>query len=330
MADEGIELLMEMLNAGNTDVQLEVFDYITNVDRDGKHLPYPPPRSPCSPLSPPTTPNSHHPPPSSSGKMFNHLKARMQSSIERIKDRKVDVKDGYVKCSQEVKDEYENAMQTFELLQQLCEGHNLVVQDLLREQPSHSGNINLIVLVIDTLVCQCDSSSALKKMEQCEIDMVNSTLDVLIEVVQGPCLGNQLEIVNSDVLSVIKNLLPSPFHKRIDRRERLMVKNKAILLVSSLLEGREDKLAHMKLADDLEAVLLDNFCESVYKHIEMVYGDSNLGFEEQEEMAGEANECLVSLKSVYNELKLVEKFAKQGECTSRVSDQGRAWLLSRS
>ena len=33
MADEGIELLMEMLNAGNTDVQLEVYDYITNVDR---------------------------------------------------------------------------------------------------------------------------------------------------------------------------------------------------------------------------------------------------------------------------------------------------------
>ena len=46
--------------------------------------------------------------------------------------------------------EYGNCGQTFNVLQQLCEGHNSINQDLLREQPTHSGDINLIALVCGT------------------------------------------------------------------------------------------------------------------------------------------------------------------------------------
>ena len=88
-------------------------------------------------------------------------------------------------------------------------------------------------------------------------------------------------------------MLPSPLHKRISKRNRILVKRAAILLVSSLLEGRDDRVAHEKLASELEAELLDLFCESVCKYVEAVREDQGLSFEEQEEAAGEANECLV-------------------------------------
>ncbi len=38
----------------------------------------------------------------------------------------------------ELQDAFENAEQTFEFLQQLCEGHNLGSQNALREQPNSS------------------------------------------------------------------------------------------------------------------------------------------------------------------------------------------------
>ena len=37
----------------------------------------------------------------------------------------------------------------------MTEGHNLVTQNLLREQPTHTGNINLVNMVCDLLIVQC-------------------------------------------------------------------------------------------------------------------------------------------------------------------------------
>ena len=103
--------------------------------------------------------------------------------------------------------EYENCAQTFKVLQQFTEGHNLTTQDLMREQPTHSGDINLVGIMCDLLLVQCENITLIKRMQAEQIELVCSTLDTLVEVLQGPCVGNQDFIANHMCMSVITIIL---------------------------------------------------------------------------------------------------------------------------
>ena len=48
------------------------------------------------------------------------------------------------------------------MLQQFTEGHNLTTQDLLREQPTHSGDINLIGMLCELLLVQVSGRPKLR------------------------------------------------------------------------------------------------------------------------------------------------------------------------
>ena len=58
----------------------------------------------------------------------------------------------------------------------MCEGHNVACQDLLREQPAASGNINIIQLVCDALVTSCESTLRLQRMDYIEVHNVKAYL----------------------------------------------------------------------------------------------------------------------------------------------------------
>ena len=62
--------------------------------------------------------------------------------------------------------EFANCGQTFNVIQQMCEGHNATNQDLLREQPTHSGDINIIAMVCDMLVVQCGNKKIVRAMQR--------------------------------------------------------------------------------------------------------------------------------------------------------------------
>ena len=68
------------------------------------------------------------------------------------------------------------------MLQQFTEGHNLTTQDLLREQPTHSGDINLVSMLCDMLLVQCYNTSYVKIMQREQVDLVCETLDTMAEV----------------------------------------------------------------------------------------------------------------------------------------------------
>ena len=76
-------------------------------------------------------------------------------------------------------------------LSELCEGHNRLMQDLLRDQPDHAANVNLVHLGASMFVTLCETNAALRRMEESEFGLVVSALDFLIESVQGPCPGNR-------------------------------------------------------------------------------------------------------------------------------------------
>ena len=102
----------------------------------------------------------------------------------------------------QMKEEYENCAQTFGLMKEMCEGHNKIAQDLLREQPTHAGDISLVQLCIDLLFTQCRDTSIIKRMQEEQVELLNSNLEVLVEMTQGPCEGNQELIANSEAIQV--------------------------------------------------------------------------------------------------------------------------------
>jgi hypothetical protein len=214
LADEAVEVLKELLFAGNLAVQNEVKYYVSSIDHDNKFL--------------------------------SHMKARMEHSLFAIKERKEKTSTRFVIMDEVARGEFENAEQTFDALSELCEGHNIEMQDVLRYQEYHTTEVNLIALAAHMFVIQCETNACLKRMEEAEFNLVISNLDFLTECVQGPCSGNQeLLIMKCDgFVACLDKLLQSPFHSRVSIAVRVKVKAVAIQLLASCVEGRHDLVIH--------------------------------------------------------------------------------------
>jgi hypothetical protein len=116
--------------------------------------------------------------------------------------------------------------------------------------------VNLIADTAATLVQQCETSLMLDLMEEAEVELVCYTMDLLVECVQGPCAGNQEQLVFTDgFVDCLDKMLQSPFNKRVRPKLLLSVKAGAVMLLASCLEGRCDLQVHKFLAAALEPLL---------------------------------------------------------------------------
>jgi hypothetical protein len=283
LADEGVELLMELLNGGNVNVQEGVRAYVDGPDRDNK--------------------------------LLLHFRARIAASALVIKERKERVAAGeFEMMSQEHRSGFENAAQTFLCLQQLCEGHNLASQNLIRTQDEHSSSVNLLLDSALLLIQQCETSQMLKLMEDAEVETLCYTIDLLVEAVQGPCPGNQELLVFTDgFVACLDKILQSPFDPRVRTSLRLGVKANAVALIISCLEGRADLEVHKFLARELEPGMFDMFRQYLTTLLHKASRSSAFDEEELEEVEEQCLEAMSSIKGVLNELTLVEDFKNKHE-----------------
>ena len=130
-------------------------------------------------------------------KFLLHLEHRMRASALAIELRKERTFSGFENMSDEAREAYQNAAQTFLAMKVLCEGHNEEAQNILRAQPA-STDINTVATAANLVSLLCDTSNSLRAMEDAEVELVVSGLDCLIELVQGPCVGNQELLANLD------------------------------------------------------------------------------------------------------------------------------------
>jgi hypothetical protein len=133
------------------------------------------------------------------------------------------------------KEEFENAEQTFDALSELCEGHNRLMQDLLRDQPDHAATVNLVHLGAAMFVMLCETNAALRRMEEAEFGLVVSALNFLIESVQGPCPGNR----KATILVACNPLTCTVY----TRHEAILLPNSTLALTLALSLTRS--LAHL-------------------------------------------------------------------------------------
>ena len=203
-ADEALELLKEMCLYGNAVVQGTIIDWINVMDKDLK--------------------------------LLQHFEQRFLLSSEAIHARKQRNKTvtSFTPLTSAEREEYQNATQTYQMLKEFCEGHNLACQNMLRDQPMHQGTVNVVQIAVDLMVFLADDVAALKMMEDLEVELVYNALECLIEMVQGPCSGNQ-ELMGADarLLNALDTIMVSQFHPRISRIWCLRVKVNAVSLLAS-------------------------------------------------------------------------------------------------
>jgi len=105
-----------------------------------------------------------------------------------------------------------------EFMQQLCEGHNLESQNLLRDQSevkrfTHS----LIAGAVNLLCLLAPSADVFKKLDEVHSLLLVNVMDFLVDAVQGPCEGNQRAIASYDALAACTIILSSTIEKKAER-----------------------------------------------------------------------------------------------------------------
>jgi hypothetical protein len=179
LPDVAIDLLIEMMNGGNETVARELYQFLVDVDTDGKFM--------------------------------KHLDRRFDADFEALQatKEKDQFGSGAAVINPEVVRLCDNVGTTVRLLQLCCEGHNLPFQDLMRAQPMYTGDINLVAQVAELLALLCDSSVAVARFRRQELELISQLLATLVELIQGPCPGNQETIVASDAIAAVNSILPA-------------------------------------------------------------------------------------------------------------------------
>jgi hypothetical protein len=124
-------------------------------------------------------------------------------------------------------------------MQLMCEGHYGPNQDIMREQMNSTNSVNLLDDFVDYLVCishipgDTSTTAALA---------VGATI---LEVIQGPCEGNQDHFaLNTTLIETLNHLLRARTdHRGLNLEDELSLKKTAIDIFQALLEGQGKKVA---------------------------------------------------------------------------------------
>lgn len=133
-------------------------------------------------------------------------------------------------------------------LQLLCENHNRELQNFLRNQ-NNKTNFNLVSETLMFLDCICGSTTGGLGLlglyiNDCNVSLINQTLETLTEYCQGPCHDNQNCIATheSNGLDIITALILNDINPLGKTRMDLVLelKNNASKLLLAIMESRGD------------------------------------------------------------------------------------------
>ncbi len=158
---------------------------------------------------------------------FAHMKAMIQDLIAWHKWH------GVIILEEEEEPDLPDMIILIRMLQLMCEGHYKPNQDIMREQPNNATTVNLLddfveyLKVLDGIKCRTSSAA-----EQ-------AVMDVVLEVIQGPCEKNQDHFaLQTELLETLNRRLRGRVVVDCDEDEESGVKKTAIDIFQGLLEGQ--------------------------------------------------------------------------------------------
>jgi len=88
-----------------------------------------------------------------------------------------------------------------------AEGHNVAMQDLIREQP-HSRTFNILGRVVTNLTGMTSNKAYLEAASASTLQLIDAHVQFAIEMLQGPCVENQEFILQkSELVAQVKNII---------------------------------------------------------------------------------------------------------------------------
>lgn len=127
---------------------------------------------------------------------------------------------------------------TIRCIQLMCEGHFMDNQNIFREQPHKNVSINILDDLVAYLVCcgkfPCRTSSV----------AALSVSAAILEVIQGPCEGNQMHFaLNTTLVETLNRQMRARPEIDCVQSEELELKKTAIDILQGLLEGQGKKVS---------------------------------------------------------------------------------------
>jgi hypothetical protein len=123
-------------------------------------------------------------------------------------------------------------------LQLMCEGHYQPNQDIMREQPNNIVSVNLLeefvayLQALDNIKCRTSTAAEM------------SVSALILEVIQGPCEGNQdFFALNTELIETLNRKIRQHPVADCDEAQELELKKGAIDIFQALLEGQARKTA---------------------------------------------------------------------------------------
>ncbi|CAD8066638.1 unnamed protein product [Paramecium sonneborni] len=223
--------------------------------------------------------------------------------------------------------------------QLICEGHNLQIQNYLRQQYNSRNNYNIVQAMVE-LLCAFEND-----LQRDSFEVIMNTLETLTELVQGPCSQNQQDIIDSLFLDVASNYLNMHIESKkkkdqdgsqdkeehsmrersnslqskstakaggkvktiqIDRWMLERLKYKCMVLVSSLLELNSDTNAIKRILRSLPINVLKKNLIIIYKKHQKMY--KKLGYNKESLGHLEENPHVSTKPPEYHELILETGF----------------------
>lgn len=123
-------------------------------------------------------------------------------------------------------------------MQLTCEGHYLNNQNVLREQKTNATSVNLI----DDLVQYLNIASRIPC--RTSTNAAGRVASTILEIIQGPCEGNQeYMVLNTELVETLNRIMRSKVVKDCVEEEETELKKCAIDILQGLLEGQGKKQA---------------------------------------------------------------------------------------
>lgn len=234
----GTQLVSMMLKNGNREIQSALVSRIKRKDSEGKFFQR---MKDCF---------------AEASKYINRTRCNNSSDIEEFKG---GIDDTILK---EVE-----ALSILPMLIQFCEGHYSDAQSiLLNQQQFNNQTFNITEAAYLTLFSIVPSIEVFTRLTRVHSEILILLLDFLTELVQGPCVENQNELIRLNIFATCRILLISPELQYCFNEEGkgnfvadpeckprnptlILIKAKTMILLSALVEGRLKK----ELVDDLSS-----------------------------------------------------------------------------
>ena len=132
------------------------------------------------------------------------------------------------------------------------------MQNFLRTQEGNRTNINLLMELVNSLLVVERTLSSLT------IGMACQLYQTLIELVQGPCHGNQLFLIGTNLCDIVVRCLHG-YYTGCATAEVIELKLLCLKLLLALLEGVQSETIPRRIAASLDLLLLVRDMDAAYR-----------------------------------------------------------------